>query len=501
MHDLKIENALLVTGREEAALRPGSVAVKDGRIAALGHGVAGAARQVLDAGGQVVCPGFIDLHTHCTPGPNLNYLQAGVTTVVGGNCGFGRLGDLPRSTAGRSGVNLGALVGHNSVRQEVMGNVDRAPTAAELERMAALVEQDMAGGAMGFSAGLTYVPGHYAATPELVRLARRAAEAGGIYTVHMRDEGAGVLDSIAETVRIGEQAGLPAHISHLKVSGAHVWGRAREVLATLDAARARGVDVTWDQYPYTASCGRIWLLFSQRLQAGTAEERQARLLDPAGRAEAKADLTACFERNYAGDMTRVTIVGGPDPALTSRTLAEASRAAGRSAAVPDVADTVLDLVTRYPDLTAIYCVFHSMSESDVRAILRHPGTMVASDGWSVAFGVGHHHPRQYGTCPRVLGRYARDERLFPLAEAVGRMTRMPAARLGLRDRGVLAEGAWADLVVFDPAAIRDRATFENPHQYPEGIAWVLVNGQVVVDHGRDTGVRPGVFVARPECLV
>ncbi len=498
MFDLKILNGMILTGADAAPARPGCVAVKNGRIAAVGAAVSGEARQVLDAAGQTVCPGFMDLHTHCTPSPNLNYLQAGVTTVLAGNCGFGRMpAGGARSAAGGCGPNIAFLTGHNSVREAVMGNVNRAPAAAELERMAALVAADMAAGSMGLSAGLTYVPGHFAETSELVALARPAADAGGIYTVHMRDEGAGVLDSIAETVRIGEEAGLPAHVSHLKLGGANVWGRSGEVLAALDAARARGVDISQDQYPYTAACGRILLLFSQALQEGTDDDMRARLADPARRAGVKVDVVARLERMYAGDGSRVLIATASEPGLAGRTLADAARAAGRSASASDVAETVLDLVARYPAQKAIYCVFHMMSEDDVRTILRHPATMVASDGWSIPFGEGHPHPRHYGTCPRVLGHYARDERLLSLPDAVRRMTGMPAARMRLKDRGVLAEGAWADLVVFDPAAIRDAATYERPHQYSEGIAWVLVNGEVAVDHGQDTGRRPGVCIPRP----
>ncbi len=494
MYDLKIENASLITGPEEAKPQAGCLAIKDGRIAAIGPSVSGDAAKTLDAAGQTLCPGFIDLHTHCKPGPNLNYLQAGVTTVLGGNCGFGRVGDTPKVTAGLSGPNLAMLVGHNTVRLEVMGNVNRAPSASELDQMIALVASDMSAGAMGFSAGMTYVPGNYAETEEVIALARAAADAGGIYTAHMRNEHERVIESIVETERIGREAGLPAHISHLKANGAKNWGRATEMLTALEAARARGLDLTWDQYPYPASCGRILLLFSPHLQEGTPDELRERLLTPATRAEAKADLMANCERDYAGDMTRVRIATAPDPTLAGKTLADL--VPGNAPALEDVVEAILDLVAKYPTHTDIYCVFHGMSEDDVRELLRHPGTMPASDGWSVRFGEGHAHPRHYGTCPRVLARYAREQKLFSIPEAVRRMTAMPAARLAMNDRGILAEGAWADLVVFDPEKIQDTATFENPHQYPKGIAWVLVNGQVVVDHGSDAGVRPGVFLAR-----
>jgi N-acyl-D-amino-acid deacylase len=501
MYDVKIVNGTIISGVEGEQPWPGCVAVKDGRIAALGRDISGPARQTLDAAGQAVCPGFIDLHTHCGIGHNLNYLQAGVTTVVTGNCGMsakaGEIAVTAAKVAGRSGPNIAYMIGHNTVRLEAMGNVARAPTSAELDNMTRQVAAAMAAGAVGFSSGLTYVPGHYADTAELGHLARAAGDAGGYYATHMRDESEGILDSIAEALSIAETGGLPAHISHLKLQGASVWGRSRAVLETLNAARARGRDITWDQYPYTASCGHIQLLLPQWLQEGAPDEVRARCLEPSARARGKEELIAKLRRMYDGDGARILVATSPEPALAGRTLADISRAVGRSDSASDLAETVLDVVARNPKPYTIYCVYHSMSEDDVRGILRDPVTMVASDGWSIVFGQGHPHPRQYGTCPRVLAHYARDEKVLPLPEAVRRMTAMPAARLGLAERGVLAEGARADLVVFDPTTVRDMATFDQPHQYPEGIAWVIVNGQTAVDHGKPTGRLPGMFVARP----
>lgn len=500
MHDLKIVNAMVVSGVAGEQPWPGGVAVRDGRIAALGKDIPDAARQTLDAAGQTVCPGFIDLHTHCGISHNLNYLQAGVTTVVTGNCGMSAkaaefAGTIAR-VAGRSGPNIAYLIGHNTVRLEAMGNVARAPTPAELDNMTRQVAAAMAAGAVGFSSGLTYVPGHYADTAELGCLAKAAGDAGGYYATHMRDESEGILDSIGETLSIAATGGLPAHISHLKLQGASVWGRSHAVLETLNAARARGRDITWDQYPYTASCGHMQLLLPQWLQEGAPDEVRERCLEPATRARGKEELIAKLRRMYDGDGARILVATSPEPAMAGRTLADITRSVGRSDSASDIAETVLDFVARNPKPYTTYCVYHSMNEDDVRRILRDPVTMVASDGWSIVFGQGHPHPRQYGTCPRVLGHYARDERVLPLPEAVRRMTAMPAARLGLADRGVLAEGAWADLVVFDPTGIRDMATYEMPHQYSKGLAWVIVNGQVAVDHGNPTGRLPGMFVAR-----
>ena len=502
MYDLKIVNGLIISGVEGEAPLAGSVAVRDGRIAAVDGRLSGDARRVLDAGGAVVCPGFIDLHTHCRVAQNLNFLQAGVTLVVGGNCGFSPapVAETAARSSGACGPNLACLTGHNTARLKAMGNADRKPAAAELDQMRQRIAADMAAGAMGFSAGLTYVPGHYAATDEVVALAKVAADCGGYYAVHMRNEGERIRESVDETLSIGTDAGLPVHVSHIKLSGCNVWGQSQAVLSLLDAARRRGLDATQDQYPYTASCGRILLLLSPWLQEGTPDELRTRLTDATTRARAQAELVRKLDVAYGGDASRVTIATAPEARLEGCTLADVAGLAGLSASTPDVAKAVLDLVVQHPEQQAIYCVFHAMSEDDVRVFLRHPFTSVASDGWGIAFGAGHPHPRQYGTCPRVLGHYARDEKLFPLPEAVRRMTSLPASRLGLTDRGLLAEGAWADIVVFDPAAIRDRATFDKPHQYPDGIAWVLVNGQVAVDHGQPSGLMPGTFVPRPSSL-
>lgn len=498
LFDLKIVNGLLVPG-DGSPGRPGELAVRGGRIAAIDTNVTGGAATVLDAGGHIVCPGFIDLHTHCVAGLNENIVQSGVTLAVGGNCGFSPLDmeQVAASCPGSCDLNLAMLIGHNDVRIEVMGNVDRKATAAEMQEMLRLVERAMSGGAIGFSTGLTYVPGNYTGAEEVAQLAKVVASHGGYYCSHMRDEGEGLLNSIRETVETGREAGLRTHISHLKVRGCKLWGLGREALKLLDRYTARGLDVTQDQYPYTASCGRIYLLFPAWAQEGGASEMRARLDNTAQRARLKEDLIEHLTEIYDSDGERVVISEAPDPKLSGRSLADLARNSGRSNKPDEVAETVLEITSRFPSQKQVCCVFHGMSEDDVKDIMRHPRTAIGSDGWAPRPDESRPHPRLFGTFPRVLGHYAREQAVLSIWEAIRRMTGLPAQVLGLKDRGLLHQGAWADITVFDRETVIDRATFEHPKQYPLGIDYVLVNGRPVIDHGRYTGELPGMFVARP----
>ncbi|MFA7160536.1 MAG: amidohydrolase family protein [Kiritimatiellia bacterium] len=495
-HDLKIVNAILVDGSGSPG-RPGELAVRGGRIAALAHCVSGAADKVIDAAGRMVSPGFIDLHTHCMPGPCENFLQCGVTLVVGGNCGFSPL-DMKEFTArcpGACGPNIAMLIGHNSVRIKAMGNVNRKPSAREMGQMRKLVETACLNGACGFSSGLTYVPGNYAETAEVIELARAAAPYGAYYTSHMRDEGAGLLDSIRETLEIAQAASMPAHISHIKAIGVKNHGKSTGALRLLDGYSAQGLDVTQDQYPYTAFCGRILLMFPAWAQEGGEAEMRARLADRAQRARLKEEIIAKLVDAYDSDGRRIVISSAPDAALGGRSLAAVAAAQGRSDSASGLAETLLEIVARFPSQTAIYCIFHGIAENDLQAFMRHPNTAVGSDAWTPAAGDALPHPRAFGSFPRVLGHYARGLGIFSMEEAVRRMTGLPAARLKLNDRGTLREGAWADIVIFDPKTVIDRATFDNPRQYPSGIGLVLVNGVAVIENGAYTGALPGVFVS------
>ena len=501
--DLLIRNALVVDGAGTPWFR-GEVAVRGDAIVAVAPTIAGTAARTIDAGGQVVAPGFIDVHTHARRGIRqvptaANYVRQGVTTLVEGPDGsspvplgpfLDEMAKLPRS------VNIGSFIGQGSVRSEVVGNVDRAATADEIARMTALVEQGMRDGAFGLSTGLFYVPGSFTPLEEVVQLARAAAAYGGSHTSHQRDEEAGLLDSFRETIAIGERGGLPTQITHAKVIGRPNWGRGAEALALVDAARARGVDVTIDQYPYTASSTSVAsaLLPAWALEGGRDAQR-ARLTDPAIRARIRTETARTIrDARGGGDPKNVQFADcGFDRSLAGRTLADLTRRRGLEPTIDNAAEVTLWLVEQ----GGCQGIFHAIGEADLELILRHPATMIASDGSIPIFGQASPHPRSYGTFARVLGVYVREKKLLTLEEAVRKMTSFPAARLGLTDRGLLRPGMKADLAIFDPARVKDPATFAQPHQYAEGFSHVLVNGQVVFENGAMTAARPGVVLYGP----
>ena len=501
MFDVLLRNGAVVDGTGSPSAG-GDVAVSNGRIAAIGDLSGAQATTTLDAGGRIVCPGFIDLHTHCSPESNLNYLQQGVTLVVSGNCGFSGIDireTVTRVAEAQVGPNLAMLIGHNSVRQEVIGKGDRPATQAEMDEMKRLVADAMRNGAMGFSTGLAYIPGAFTETEEVIELARAASGHGGYYTSHMRDEGEHVMDSLEETIRIGRESGMPAHVSHHKVAGVRYHGASVRTIALIEKTRGEGFDVTADQYPYTASCGRIGLLLPQWSRGGDDDEARARFDDPEQRDSIKEHIIHTMDTRSGGDASRVMIAScNPDRSIEGKTLADISRERNRGADPEDTAETVIQIARMsHPSSSDTMCVYHTMSEEDVRRIMACPHVAIASDGWGPSRRMGVPHPRCYGTFPRALGHYCRELRLFPMEEAVRKMTWLPASRLGLKDRGVLREGAWADIVVFDPDTIADKATFEDPAQYPAGIDYVLVNGTLTIDHGEHTGQYPGRFIPRP----
>lgn len=496
-YDLLIKGGRVVDGTG-APWRRADVAVKGDRIVAVRPRIEAPARKTIDAAGRVVAPGFIDVHTHARRGifevPTAeNYVRQGVTTLVEGQDGSSPLplgAFLSKVEALRPAVNFASLVGHGSVREAVMGREDRAPSAAELARMEGLVREAMREGAFGLSTGLFYVPGTFARTDEVIALARVAGERGGIHVSHMRDEAAGVVASVRETIAIGEEGRLPTQVTHHKAIGRAAWGRSAETLALLEEARRRGVDATVDAYPYTASStGLAAALFPAWALEGGADALRLRLESPATRARVREVVVDKIRNERGGgDPANIRIAAcGFDPSLEGKTLAGILVGRGLAPTVEHAAELAVEIVER----GGASGVFHAISEEDVERILASPLTMVASDGEIPVFGMGAPHPRSYGTFARVLGVYVRERKLLTLEEAVRKMTSFPAARLGLVDRGLVRPGMVADLVVFDPGAVRDRATFERPHQYAEGVFVVVVGGAVVLDGHGPTGARPG----------
>jgi N-acyl-D-aspartate/D-glutamate deacylase len=475
--DLTIRDVVIHDGTGAEPTR-GDVEVDGGRISSVG--TSGPARLEIDGRGLVLCPGFVDVHTHDDGAllvlPDLRFkLAQGVTSVVVGNCGFSAtpgavgagggildgvgegfpsLGDyLDAVAVARPAVNAAAQIGHNSLRTAAVGDDRRAPTSAELARMRAWVTSAMEQGAVGLSSGLVYQPGRYAATEELVALAEAVGPHGGLYNTHLRNEGGRLLEAVDEALAIGRQAGVGVHISHHKAAGRRNWGRVVESLARVDAANAAGGDVTLDVYPYVAGSGPMAQYFDL----------------------AHVDLELAASIRLASCPAFPDYEGRHLPDLAAETGEELGALVTRILTAPLGRRTI--------------CIQFLMQEPDVVANLRHPRMMVGSDG--IPDLDGRPHPRLYGTFPRVLGRYVRDEAVLALGEAIRRMTSLACDRFGLAGRGRVEVGAWADLVLFDPATVIDRATWDEPQQEPAGIALVVVNGEVALRDGAHTGARSG----------
>jgi N-acyl-D-amino-acid deacylase len=498
--DILIRNARVIDGSGNPWYRA-DIAVKDGRIAALGRLAEKSAVKTIDAANRVVAPGFIDVHTHSESGivqlPQAeNFLRDGVTTVVTGNCGGSEL-ELKQFFATleklRVGINVATLVGHNSIRREVMGAEDRKATPEEIERMKAIVDRAMRAGAVGFSTGLEYVPGMYSPTDEIVELAKVAARYGGIYTSHLRDEGEAVLEAIEEALEVGKRAGARVQISHLKQDTKAHWGNTQKMIDLIERYRAQGVEATVDQYPYIAYSTGLGTTLPNWALAGGPEKLQERLRDPALRRKIFDEVLASNQkRGYDSfDYTAVAACRF-DKSFEGKTVREISRLRGRKDSHEADVETVLDLMAQ----GGVSVVTKAMSEDDVANIMRYPNTAIASDGGVVRFGDGRPHPRNYGTNARVLNEYVRLRKTLTLEDAIRKMTSLPAQIFQFKDRGLVREGFAADLVVFDPAAVRDQATFENPHQYSSGFDVVLVNGKIAVEAGQLTAERGGKPLVR-----
>jgi N-acyl-D-amino-acid deacylase len=528
MYDLIIRNATIVDGTGNLWFQ-GDVAIAGTSIAAVGR-VTGEASRVIDATGLCVCPGFIDVHAHgdFTPFDKtiVDYkLRQGITTEVNGNCGFSAapvdpstvglvrryvegfiapeqgvpwnwrsLGEyLDRITQAQLAINIAPLIGHGALRAAAMGYEQRAPSAAELDTMQALMRESMEQGAFGLSTGLVYVPGTYAQTDEIIAIAKVAARYGGLYATHMRNEAERLFEAFDEAIQIGRRAELPVQISHHKAAGKPNHGKIRETLKRLEDERAHGLEITVDQYPYTAGSTTLASVLPPWAQVGGVPKILERLRDPATRREIKAAMAA--DSQHGENMIRgcswdeiliASVKSAPNKACEGKSLQQIAEMRQE-----EPLESVFNLLV--DEECAVAMIMFTMSEEDVRTVMRHPATMIGTDGiWSH----GKPHPRIYGTYPRILGTYVREQRLLSLEEAVRKMTSFPAQKFGLWRKGIVREGMDADVVIFDPDTIAERSSFEDPHQYPAGLPYVILNGQVVVDQERYTGKLAGKVVQK-----
>jgi N-acyl-D-amino-acid deacylase len=527
--DLKIQGARMIDGTGAPSVRA-DVGIEGESVAAVGDLSRAAAGRTLDAAGLVVTPGFIDMHSHSDwrlwANPRAeSKIRQGVTTEVVGNCGFSpapvsdefredmrgfalyqqpgmdfswrSMGEYLRHYGDQGiSLNVAQLVGHGALRVAAMGFARREPTARELTTMERLMDESMRDGAWGLATGLIYAPGSYSRTDEIVAVVRRAAAHRGFYASHIRGEAATLLDSIREAIQVGREGGLPVQVSHIKAAGRPHWGRVADALGLIDSARLEGLDVMADVYPYTASSTSLRTLLPDWVLEGGVPAMLGRLRDPSAKARIRAELTGgspVLSRGLAWE--DIMIASAPSrPDAQGRRLSQIAAAWSR-----DPLDAAIDLLLAEEGKGSM--ILFQLDEADFLCALVHPQVMIGSDGSSLAatgeLGAGKPHPRNYGTFPRVLGRYVREQGVLGLEQAVHKMTGMPARRMRLTDRGVIRAGAKADLVALHPAKVADLATYEDPHRYAVGIEYVLVNGRVVIDGGEHTGARPGRVLTPP----
>lgn len=497
-YDTIVHGGRLVDGMGTPA-RHADIAIRDGRIVQIGR-VGTNATELIDATGLIVTPGFIDVHTHAENILQLpsarNFARMGVTTLVLGNCGSSRfdVGNFfDQIEATNIAVNIATLIGHGTVRSQIMGgSFMRPPSAPEIAKMQTAVQTAMDDGALGMSTGLIYLPGTFAGTEEIVELAKVVSRSGGIYASHMRSEGDDILEALDELFTIAREARIPAHISHIKLGGQRNWNQTDAVLAAIEHARDEGLDITQDQYAYTASSTSIGSLIPEHAQA--AGRFAVRMEDVGFEDELILEMTQEAEKRGTDFTYAVISSYASNSSLNGLNLAQAAERVRNDAGLESQIRTILEIQLN----GGASGVFHSMDEQDVHAFMRHPNTMIAADSAVRTWQHGVPHPRGYGNNARVLRKYVREENVLRLEEAVRKMTSLPATTFGIKDRGVVREGAWADLVLFDPGAVNDNSTFESPHQYATGFKFVMVNGRpVTVDDG-PTEQKPGRVIRRQE---
>lgn len=523
--DLVIKNGSVIDGIKNEAYRA-DVGITGERIKKVGDLRSARAKTAIDATDRIVSPGFIDIHTHTDIEILINRkaeskIRQGVTTELGGNCGSSPfpmkqpLPDYERRLAEEAditidwtdlkgfhsaieskgaAVNHATLIGQGTVRGYVMGDDQREPTADEMEKMKKLVAEAMDQGAFGLSTGLEYTPSGFAETQELIALCKIAAGYGGFYASHIRSEDKAVLEAVGEAIHIAERAGLPLEIAHFKAVGKTNWWKLPLMIDLIERAAERGLDVTADRYPYIAYSTGLTILYPQWALEGGMEKLIIRLKDKETRQSMKTD-TLKKVRGYGWDKIVISNLNKKhNQWLIGKSIGEA--AATKNA---DPYEFVCDLIV--DEEANVSHIGFGMNEETTDTVLEHPLVMLGSDGSSLApygpLSEGKPHPRNYGAFPRFLGYYVRERKLLSLPDAIKKVSSMPAAKMGLRDRGSLKEGNFADIVVFDPKNIADKATFIEPHQYPAGIDFVLVNGTIVIDHDKHTGKLPGKVLYGP----
>jgi N-acyl-D-amino-acid deacylase len=499
-YDIIIKNGKIIDGTGNPWFY-GDVGIVKNKIVSIGDLSRYKATRTIDASGLIVAPGFIDVHTHIegdekkTPTAD-NFIYDGVTTVITGNCGSSEI-DLKKYfneiRAIKLSVNVGSLIGHNDVRQAVLGEAAITPDAAQLKRMENIVAKAMRDGAMGFSTGLIYTPGLYSKTDEVVALAKVAARYHGIYTSHMRNETDKIFDAINEAIDVGREANMPVEISHFKV-GLPNWYCSDEMIGMVEKARAEGLDVTVDQYPYTASSTTLNVLLPDWLQDGGHDALVKRLKDPVMHQKAVDEMIKDMQRRGRAHFDYAVVAHcDADPSLNGKNIMQINIAKGRPSTIPNEIETILDITKA----GSAIMVFHGMNEDDVENILKYPLTMVISDSGIRQFGAGMPHPRGYGSNARVLSYYVREKHLITLPDAIRKMTSLPAQRFKIKGRGLLQPGMFADIVIFDANTVKDQSTFERPHAYSTGFKYVLVNGKITVDNFKHNGTRNGSIVLGP----
>ena len=507
-YDLIIKNGLVYDGTQNPP-QTQDIAIKADKIVGLGDFSEADALQILDATGAAVAPGFIDTHMHLDPLDNLlalsnseSQLRQGVTTSIGGPDGrgvplkYGFAAFLDTLSQVGVGINMGFMAGHNKIRKKIMQLENRAPTKKELDRMIAMADQAMDEGAFGLSTGLKYLPGNFAKIDEVIALSRVVANKGGVYSTHLRDEGIAIMPAIEETIEIGQKANIPIILTHHKVIGKPMWGKSDETLARVDKARNNGVNILLDQYPYAASHTGLSVLIPAWARAGGQEKFIERLSNPESYAKIKAEIIFNILNDRGGeDLNRIQFARVKwQPDLEGKTLKDWIVMEGKKPTIENGAEYVI----KGQRNGGASCIYHAMEEKDVEKIMQHPLTIIASDGRLSSPGIGHPHPRAYGTFPRVLGKYVREKKLLSLQEAIYKMTLFPAKTYGIENRGQLRKGLKADLVIFDPNTIIDKATFIQPHQYPVGISHVLVNGKWSIKNGEFLNKMNGVILRKTE---